>query len=203
MNHHTHNTAQDTPRVEAMVQRAARVPGGYAMAVHVATTVPVQAWQARVVLDSGAEAQPGPGTTWDGTITTGSPQAIRAGGHATAWLGVQGTEAAPRHIQVAVLDTDGNEVLAPVAQVMVNDPSTGRARQATNQDWEGAEALTGPGSGGGGGGGGGGQYTCDLYVDLERRIVSHRITSDAGGGGGSGGGGGHHSNHQQRYGASQ
>lgn len=195
---------RDTPRVETMVQRAAQVPGGYALAVHVATTVPVQAWQARVTLDADADAEPGPGTNWDGTIATGSPQTIRPGHHATAWLGVTGTVNAPRHIQVAALDADGTEIIAPVAQVMVTDPATGQARQATDQDWQGAQNLTGQagGSGSGGGGGGGGQYTCDLYVDMERRIVSHRIVSDAGGGGGSGAGAStNHQQHGQYYGA--
>lgn len=182
--------SQEPNQVEAMVQRAALVPDGYAMAIHVATTIAVQSWQARVIMPQQAQADPGPGTTWGDNIAAGAPQELRPGGHGTAWLGITGTQDAPQYVQVTAIDQDGREHHAPVAQVMVTDPHTRKPRQSTEQDWSGSTRLTEQGnhSGGGGGGGGGGQYTCDLYIDMERRIVTHRITSDAGGGGGSGGG---------------
>lgn len=181
---------EHTHQVEAMVQRAALVPDGYAMAIHVATTIAVQSWQARVIMPQQAQVDPGPGTAWGDNIASGAPQTIRPGGHATAWLGITNTQDAPHYVQVTATDHHGNEHPAPVAQVMVTDPHTGQPRTSTEQDWPGSTRMGGQetGSGGGGGGGGGGQYTCDLYVDMERRIVTHRITSDAGGGGGSGGG---------------
>ncbi|MEU2728475.1 hypothetical protein ABZ682_27250 [Streptomyces griseoviridis] len=179
--------------LEAMVRRVAVTPDGYAMAVHLATRVPVNGWAAQVVLPPGATGQAGPGSTWDGQRLTAVPgQIVPRGGeveHGVLWLGVSGTAHAPHSVRVTADTADGSSRSVKVAEVLVTQPGTGSTTPTSEADWPSSTLMSDGGSGGGGGGGGGGQFTCDLRVDFANQLVLHRITSDAGGGGGSGGGG--------------
>src|SRR5690625_1055148 len=193
----------DALRVEAMVQRAAVACDGYAMGVHTATTGPLLSWWVRVILPEGATASPGPETSWDPNINlaTGAPQPVAAHSHGTAWLAITGTQHAPRSVQVTAIDDQGRTHLVPVVQVLANHPRTGQPTPTSQQNWPSSTGLLDGNSaaGSGGGGGGGGQYSCDLYVDLQKSIVTHRLTSDAGGGSGGGGGSTHNQeNHHYR-----
>jgi hypothetical protein len=179
--------------LEAMVQRVAVTPDGYAMAIHLATRVPVREWAVEVVLPPGATGQSGPGGTWDGQRLTAVPGQVvpRSGdvGHGVLWLGVSGTQHAPHAVYVTAHTTDGSSQSVRVAKVLVTQSGSRSIMPTSEADWAGSTGMLASAGGAGGGGGGGGQFTCDLRVDFANQLVLHRITSDAGGGGGSGGGG--------------
>src|SRR5699024_12736150 len=60
--------------------------------------------------------------------------------------------------------------------LLANHPRTGQPTPTSQQNWPSSTGLLEGNNeaGAGGGGGGGGQYSCDLYVDLQKSIVTHR-----------------------------
>ncbi|TGB10013.1 hypothetical protein, partial [Streptomyces palmae] len=141
--------------LEAMVQRVAVTPDGYAMAVHLATRVPVSGWTVEVVLPPGATGQPGPGSTWDGQRLTAVPGQVvpRRGevGHGVLWLGVSGTPHAPHAVHVTAHTADGSFRSVNVAKVLVTQTGSRSTKPTSEADWEGSTRMSGSAGGGGGG----------------------------------------------------
>lgn len=194
------------PGIEAIVQRYRPVPGGYLMAVRIASRVEITDWYAELVAPDGAAVQAGRGTT-----VTKQPISYRAepaDGHlypsggsvatGAVYIAVGAQPNAPRRLRVKAngVNTGG---WVEVKGVYTTD-SRGRLVPATEAAWPGSTAIntdlggwehgSGGGFGGGGGGGGGGQSELIAEIDETGKLRRLEHKTDGGGGGGAGGGGG-------------